>query len=98
MLTLEETKNWLGVTSSDSDSIIQSLITAADEDLKSKVGTYDEQSEKANLYMKYFVSVNFTDRLGEMSNKESSAVSMLMQNIIFNLRLECIKNETDNNE
>lgn len=98
MLTLDEAKEWLGIAGNDSDNVISSLITAADEDLKSKVGEYDENSEKAKQYMKYFVSVNFTDRLGELSNKESSAVSMLMNNIIFNLRLECRENETNNNE
>lgn len=98
MLTLDEAKAWIGVAGNDSDDIINSLIVAADEDLKSKVGNYDENSEKAKQYMKYFVAVNFTDRLGEMSNKESSAVSMLMRNIIFNLRLECMSNETNNNE
>lgn len=98
MLTLDEAKEWIGISGDDSNDIINSLIVAADEDLKSKVGKYDESSEKAKQYMKYFVAVNFTDRLGEMSNKESSAVSMLMRNIIFNLRLECINNETDNNE
>lgn len=98
MLTLDEAKEWLGITGNDSDNVISSLIIAADEDLKSKVGEYDERSEKAKQYMKYFISVNFTDRLGEMSNKESSAVSMLMNNIIFNLRLECYENETNNNE
>lgn len=98
MLTLDEAKEWLGIKGNDSDKVINSLLTAADEDLKSKVGEYDENSEKAKQYMKYFISVTFTDRLGEMSNKEGSAVSMLMKNIIFNLRLECLKNETDNNE
>lgn len=98
MLTLNEAKEWLGISGDNSDNTIASLITAADEDLKSKVGEYSEDSEKAKQYMKYFISVNFTDRLGEMSNKESSAVSMLMNNIIFNLRLECCKNEANNNE
>lgn len=98
MLTLDEAKEWLGIAGNDSDKIISSLITAADEDLKSKVGKYSEDSEKAKQYMKYFVSVSFTDRLGELSNKENSAVSTLMNNIIFNLRLECCKNETNDNE
>ncbi len=98
MLTLEETKEWLGISGNDSDNTINSLIVAADEDLKSKVGAYSEKSERAKQYMKYFISINFTDRLGEMNNKTSSAVSTLMNNIIFNIRLECNKNETDNNE
>lgn len=98
MLTLDEVKAWLGISGAESDDIISSLIIAANDDLKSKVGEYDDTSEKAKLYMKYFVSVNFTDRLGEMNNKESSAVGALMNNIIFNLRLENCKNETYNDE
>lgn len=96
MLTLKEAKDWLGVTDTDSDDSIIDLIRAADEDLRAKVGGYDETSAKAKQYMKYFVIVNFSDRLGEMPNKESSAVSRLMQNIIFSLRLECGKNAHNN--
>lgn len=96
MLTLDEAKDWLGVTGDDSNAIINSLIIAADEDLKSKVGDYNQESESAKLYMKWYIALNFNDRLGELSNKEKSAVSSLMQNKIFNLRLECESN--DNNE
>ena len=42
MLTLDEAKDWLGVTGDDSNAIINSLIIAADEDLKSKVGDYNK--------------------------------------------------------
>lgn len=96
MLTLKEAKDWIGLTDDDSDDIIIDLIQAADEDLRAKVGGYNDNSAKAKLYMKYFVMVNFSDRLGEMSNKESSAVSNLMRNIIFSLRLEWGENANNN--
>lgn len=92
MLRLEEVKEWLGISNSDDDKIINSLIIAADGNLKNKVGSYSENDENAKLYMKYFISINYTDRLGEMSNKESSATSKLMQNIIFALRVSNIEN------
>lgn len=92
MLTVEEAKEWLGVSGSDDDGIIGFLVAAADNDLKDKVGSYDENDENAKLYMKYFVSVNYTDRLGEMNNKESSATINCMRNILFNLRVKNIEN------
>lgn len=98
MLALDEAKSWLGVSDSESDDIIQDLIVAADEDLKSKVGDYDLNSSRAKLYMKYFIIVHFSDRLGELNNKENSATKQLMNNLIFNLRLECESNADSDND
>ena len=92
MLTIDEAKEWLGISGSDDDSMIRFLVVAADNDLKDKVGNYDENDENAKLYMKYFVSINYVDRLGEMNNKDSSATTNCMQNIIFKLRVKNIEN------
>ena len=94
MLTLQDTMDWLGIAECDTvtERILTQLINAADEDLKSKVGNYPEDSQKAKQYMKYWIFVNYADRLGELSNKENSATKQAMDNILFNLRLECDSN------
>ena len=90
MLTHQEAMDWLGIAESDTVTvrILNELISAADEDLKSKVGNYPENSQKAKQYMRYWIFVNYADRLGELSNKENSATKQAMDNILFNLRLE----------
>ena len=91
MLTLQEATDWLGIAECDTvnERILNDLISAADEDLKSKVGNYPQDSQKAKQYMKYWIFVNYADRLGELSNKENSATKQAMDNILFTLRLEC---------
>lgn len=100
MLTHQEAMDWLGIAESDTvtERILNELISAADEDLKSKVGNYPENSQKAKQYMKYWIFVNYADRLGELSNKENSATKQAMDNILFNLRLECDSNADNDSE
>jgi hypothetical protein len=100
MLTLQDTMDWLGIAECDTvtERILTQLINAADEDLKSKVGNYPEDSQKAKQYMKYWIFVNYADRLGELSNKENSATKQAMDNILFNLRLECDSNADNDSE
>lgn len=101
MLTLEEVKKWLGISGDGSDSLLLSLITAADADLRAKVGNYDIVSEglreSAKLYMKYWIGVTYSDRFGEMSNKESAAISGFMSNTVFLLQqaIREAEDETD---
>lgn len=98
MLTLDEAKRWLGVSGTDNDVLLTQLITAADKDLKAKVGDYDKSSELAKLYMQFWVGNLYADRFGELNNKEGSAVKQAMDNILFELRLltEAEKDEDDN--
>ncbi len=100
MLTLQDTMDWLGIAECDTVTtrILNDLISAADEDLKSKVGNYPETSQKAKQYMKYWIFVNYADRLGELSNKENSATKQHMDNILFNLRLEVDINANSDTE
>lgn len=100
MLTLQDTMDWLGIAECDTVTtrILNDLISAADEDLKSKVGNYPETSQKAKQYMKYWIFVNYADRLGELSNKENSATKQHMDNILFNLRLEVDRNANSDTE
>ena len=90
MLTLEELKKWLGISGEGSDTLLSSLITAADADLRAKAGDYSILSEgfqeTAKLYMKYWIGVTYADRFGEMSNKERAAISGFMSNTVFLLR------------
>ena len=98
MLTLDEAKRWLGVSGEDNDLLLTQLITAADSDLKAKVGEYNESSELAKLYMQFWVGNLYADRFGELNNKEGSAVKQAMDNILFELRLltEAEQDENDN--
>lgn len=91
MLSLQEAMDWLGIAECDptTDRILRQLISAADEDLQSKVGHYPENSQKAKLYMQYWIFANYADRLGELGNKEGSATKQAMDNLLFTLRLEC---------
>lgn len=100
MLTLQDTMDWLGIAECDTVTtrILNDLISAADEDLKSKVGNYPETSQKAKQYMKYWIFVNYADRFGELSNKENSATKQHMDNILFNLRLEVDRNANSDTE
>lgn len=100
MLTLQEAMDWLGIAECDTvtERILNQLINAADEDLKSKVGNYPETSQKAKQYMKYWMFVNYADRFGELSNKENSATKQHMDNILFNLRLEVDRNANSDTE
>ena len=98
MLTLEEAKRWIGVSSSDTDPLLTQLIAAADKDLRAKVGDYDENSELAKLYMQFWVGNIYADRYGELNNKTGSATKQAMENILFELRLGVELNADGNNE
>lgn len=90
MLTLEELKKWLGISGEGSDELLSSLISAADADLRAKVGNYEKLSadlqECAKLYMQYWIGVTYADRFGEMNNKEGAAISAFMRNTVFLLQ------------
>lgn len=98
MLTLEEAKRWIGVSSTDTDSLLTQLIAAADKDLRAKVGDYDENSELAKLYMQFWVGSIYADRYGELNNKTGSATKQAMENILFELRLGVELNADGNDE
>ena len=75
MLTLEEAKRWIGISSTDNDALLLQLISASDKDLRKKVGDFDEDSELAKLYMQYWVGNLYADRFGELNNKTGSATT-----------------------
>lgn len=98
MLSLEEFKLYLGISGDDDDDFLNCLITAADEDLRSKVGHYKADSAKAKLYMMYWAGAVYADRFGTMTLKENSALRDAMQNIIATLRVEVMTDATSSNE
>lgn len=98
MLSLEEFKLYLGISGDDDDDFLNCLITAADEDLRSKVGNYKADSAKAKLYMMYWAGAVYADRFGTMTLKENSALRDAMQNIIATLRVEVMADATSSNE
>lgn len=90
MLELSEVKSWLGISTDSGNALLLSLITSADADLRAKVGDFDLLDEGlrqlAKQYQLYWIGAQYADRFGEMSNKESSAISAFMRNAVFILR------------
>lgn len=98
MLTVEDVEEYIGVSGDDNRRLILSLLRASEEDLRKKVGRYDENSELADLYRMYWIGCIYADRYGELNNKTGSAVKQAMENILFTLRLEVQARENHDNE
>ena len=98
MLTLADVKEWLDISHTDNDGLLTALLTASDKDLRLKVGDYDEDSELASLYRKYWIGCLYADRFGELNNKTASATKQAMENILFALRLEVDAHANDDDE
>lgn len=98
MLNAIDVAEYLGISDTDNAGLILSLIRASEEDLRKKVGRYDENSELAALYQKYWIGCIYADRYGELNNKTGSAVKQAMENILFTLRLEVQARENHDNE
>lgn len=86
-LTLTEVKNYLRVDFSDDDALIASLMSVADEYLKSSVGaTYDNTSERAKILLLLVISDLYDNR--GLSDKASGNVRKLVDDFSLQMRLE----------
>lgn len=87
IVTLEEVKAYLRIDHSDDDRLLESLILTAEEYLKSAISkTYDTKSERAKTLALIVVGDLYDNR--DMSEKVSGNVRRLVQNFIFQLRIE----------
>jgi uncharacterized phage protein (predicted DNA packaging) len=87
MLTLQEVKDYLRVDFNEDDALISSLMTAADEYLKSSVGVeYDNTSERAKTLSLIVISDLYDNR--GLSDKASANVRRLVEDFSLQLRLE----------
>lgn len=88
MLTKQEVLEYVGI--SDDDPVIDSLMVAADEYLKSAVGAdYPKDNEKAKLIAKIFIHDIYSNRGTAVANtKLSSAIQGFMKSMILQLGME----------
>ncbi len=90
---LASVKDWCGVSDSDSDGIISSLIQMGDDYLKGAIAIdYDDTDERALTLIKVIVNDFYTNRGMHDSTKLSSKTRSLVQSLIFQLQVEAIPN------
>lgn len=91
MLTLQEVKDYLRVDFNEDDALISSLMTAADEYLKSSVGVgYDNTSERAKTLSLIVISDLYDNRGLNDANSGGIKpnVRRLVEDFSLQLRLE----------
>lgn len=89
-LTLTDVKKYLRVDYTDDDTLITSLMGAADEFLKGSIGaTYDNTGERAKTLSLIVISDLYDNRgLHDDSAKVSNNVRRLVEDFSLQLRLE----------
>ena len=88
-LTTTDVKKFLRVDFSDDDTLIASLMAAADEYIKAAVGEgYDNTSERAKFLSLAVISDMYDNR--GISDKVSGNMRRLIQDFSQQLRLELI--------
>lgn len=86
MLTLEEVKNYLRVDFNDDDTLIGSLMVAADEYLEASIGAgYNKESERAKTLSLIVISDLYDNR--QLGEKVSNNVRRLVDDFSLQLRL-----------
>lgn len=86
-LTLPEVKNYLRVDYNEDDTLISSLMAAADEYMKASVGeSYDIISERAKALSLIIISDLYDNR--GLNNRVSGNVRKLVEDMALQLRLE----------
>nr|WP_061580151.1 head-tail connector protein [Parageobacillus caldoxylosilyticus] len=84
IVTLEEVKNWLRVDFSDDDTLITTLINAAEEYLKNATGiTFDATNYLAKIFCMTLIADWYENR--ELIGKASDQVRPILQSILAQL-------------
>lgn len=87
MLTLAEVKNYLRIDYEDDDALLDSLISVADEYLKSAISkTYNSDSERAKMLSLIVIDDLYNQR--GMNEKVSGNVRKLVSDFSLQLKLE----------
>ena len=83
-----EVKDFCGISGTDSDSIVNPLITMADEYLKSAIGDEYPENEKSKTLIKVITNDFYSNRDYMESNKVSVNARKLVESIILQLKME----------
>ncbi len=88
ILTLDEVKTYLCIDGSDQDTMLQTLINAAEMSLYNATGIeFDDTNDLAKLYCMVLVSDWFENR--ELIGKVGERVRFTIQSIISQLKYCC---------
>lgn len=90
---ITETAEFLGIT--DEDTVLDDCVAAALEQCSLQTGI-TESTPLFKQLVKFTAAQMYSDRVGELNNKSNSAVSGLMQNARFILRLRRDADESNN--
>ena len=95
----ELTAQYLGISSCEEQARLMTYIRAAAELCNMQTGQEDFSGcETAKRYVVYAAAQMYADRFGELANKDSSAVSRLMQNLSFALQTKNRRAANESND
>ena len=89
----QEVKDYCGISGTDSDTQVETLIQTADEFLLGAVGTYPAESNRAKTLIKIIVNDLFGNREYNESMKVSANTRKLIDSMILQLQMEIRKAE-----
>ena len=93
---LAECMQYLGIADDEPNPVLQSCIRSAVELCENQTGA--EDSPLFRQLVKNTVFQLYSDRGGELNNKQGSALSALMQNARLTLRLRSDANDSNDTE
>ena len=101
-MELSAVKEYMRVDENDDDSMIQLMMGAAEEYIKSAVGRFDETNPKVKLLYMAAVQDMYDNRQLIAVNSEGSGVSQhfrnMFQSIVTQLQAEELLNEQEGSE
>ena len=96
---VELTAQYLGISSAEERARLPSYVQAAAELCTMQTGQEDfSECEAAKRYVVYAAAQMYADRFGELSNKDSSAISRMMQNLSFALQTKNRRAANESND
>lgn len=87
----QEVKDYCGISGTDSDTQVETLIQAADEFLLGAVGIYPTESNRAKTMIKIIVNDFFGNREYNESTRVSANTRKLIDSMILQLQMEIRK-------
>lgn len=87
-MTLEEVKDYLRIDYDDDDHLIVTIMSAAEEYVRSAVGTYDSRNQKANMLFLAVVQDLYDNRMLTVTEQQRKRIAYMFSAIILQLQLE----------
>lgn len=84
----QEVKDYCGISGTDSDTQVETLIQAADEFLIGAVGTYPAESNRAKTLIKIIANDFFGNREYNESTRVSANTRKLVDSMLLQLQME----------